>query len=139
MVRSESTSGDYAVNMRMMLQLLIPGMEDAEEADLCAQVAGIAGDLQQGFGAGVKQQVVDQSLVLQCERSEFPRECEDHVDILSGQQFPFPCLEPAQACVALAPWAMPVATRVIRDGDMSAVRALIAMSTQRGGAAAGDG
>jgi len=35
-VRSEATSGDYAVNMRMMLQSLIPGMEDAEEADLCA-------------------------------------------------------------------------------------------------------
>src|SRR6266567_173239 len=34
---------------------------------------------------------------------------------------------------------MPVAARVIRDGSMSAVRALIAMSTQRGGAAACDG
>jgi len=123
----------------MMLQSLIPGMEHAEEADLCAKVAGIAGDLQQGFGAGVKQQVVDQSLVLQCEGSEFSRECEDDVDIVGGQQFLFPCLEPAQAGVALAPWAMPVAARVIRDGSMSAVRALIAMSTQRGGAAACDG
>ena len=120
-VRSESTSGDYAVNMRMMLQLLIPGMEDAEEADLCAQVAGIGRDLQQSFGAGVKQQVVDQSLVLQCERSEFPRECEDDVDIVGGQQFLFPCLEPAHTGVALTLWAMPVSARVVRDGSMSAV------------------
>src|SRR5439155_4127160 len=52
---------------------------------------------------------------------------------------PFPRLEPAHAGVALAPWAMPVATRVVRDGGMSAVRTLIAMSTQRGGAAARDG
>src|ERR1700730_5632100 len=120
--------------MRMMLQSLIPGMEHAEEADLCAQVAGIAGDLQESFAAGVKQQVIDQSLVLQCERSEFPRECEDDMDIAGGQQLSFPRLEPAQAGVALAPWAVPVAARVIRDGRMSAIRALIAMSTPRGGA-----
>src|SRR5271157_5847780 len=34
---------------------------------------------------------------------------------------------------------MAVSARVVRDGSMSAVRALIAMSTQRGGAAALDG
>ena len=45
----------HAVNMRMMLQSLIPGMEHAEEADLGSQVTGIAGDLQQSFGAGVEQ------------------------------------------------------------------------------------
>ena len=48
-IRSEATSGDHAVDMRMMLQSLIPSVEHAEEADLCAQVAGIASDLQQGF------------------------------------------------------------------------------------------
>ena len=136
---SEAASGKHAVDMGMMLQSLVPGMEHTEEADLGSKVPRIAGDLQQGFGAGAKQQVVDQMLVLQCERSEFPREREDHVDIAGGQQFPFPRLEPAHAGVALAPWAMPVATRVVRDGSMSAVRTLIAMSTQRGGAAARDG
>jgi hypothetical protein len=30
-------------------------VEHAEEADLGSQEPGIAGDLQQGFGAGVKQ------------------------------------------------------------------------------------
>jgi hypothetical protein len=30
-------------------------------------------------------------------QSEFPRECEDDVDMVGGQQFLFPCLEPAQA------------------------------------------
>ena len=59
--------------------------------------------------------------------------------VAGGQQLPLPSLKPAQAGVALAPWAMPVTARVIRDGSMSAVRALIAMSTQRGGSAARDG
>jgi len=53
--RSEAASGDDAVNMRMMLQSLIPGMEHAEESDLCSQVPGIAGDFQQSCGTGVKQ------------------------------------------------------------------------------------
>ena len=54
-IGSETASGEHAMNMRVMLQSLVPGMEHAEEADLRAKVTRIAGDLQQGFGAGVKQ------------------------------------------------------------------------------------
>jgi len=95
----------------MMLQSLVPGMEHAEEADLGSKVTGIAGDLQQGFGAGAEQQVVDQSLVLQRERSQFPRQSEDDVDVASGQQLSCPRLEPAQAGVALTLGAVPVTAR----------------------------
>ena len=138
-VRSETAGGQHAVDMRMMLQSLVPGMEHAEEADLGSQVAWIAGDLQQGFSTGAKEQVVDQPFVLQCERSQFPRQREDDVHVAGGQQLPFPRLEPAQAGIALALGTMPVATRVVRDGGISAVRALIAMSAQRGGAATSNG
>ena len=54
-VRSETAGGQHAVDMGMMLQSLVPGMEHAEEADLRSQVARIAGDLQQSCSAGVKQ------------------------------------------------------------------------------------
>ena len=70
----EAAGGEYAVGMRMMLQPLVPGMEHAEEADLGSEVARIAGDLQQGGGAGVEQQVIDHELVLQSKRSEFARQ-----------------------------------------------------------------
>src|SRR5664279_794804 len=60
--------------------------------------------------------------------------------IASGQEFLFPRLEPAQARVALAAWAMAVSARVIRDGGrLSAAATAVAMSAQRGGAAARDG
>src|ERR1035437_2578688 len=114
-------------------------MEHAEETDLGSQMAWIAGDLQQSCSTGVKQQVIDHPFVLQGERSQFPWQGEDDVHVAGGQQLSFPRLEPAQAGVALATWAMPGAARVIRDGSMSAVRALIAMSTQRSGSAARDG
>jgi hypothetical protein len=52
-VRSETAGGQHAVDMEMMLQSLVPGMEHAEEADLGSKVAWIAGDLQQRCSASV--------------------------------------------------------------------------------------
>src|ERR1035437_8605772 len=139
-IRREAAGGKYAVDMGMKLQSPVPGMEHAEETCLGPKMPGIAGDLKQGLGAGVKEQVVDRPLVLQCERGRFPRQGEDGVHIASGQQFPFTRLEPAQARVALASRAMPVSARVVRDGSrMSAAGTAIAMSAQRGGAAARNG
>src|ERR1700736_6530045 len=112
--------------MRMELQTLIPAMEHAEEADLGSKMPWIAGDLKQGLSAGVKEQVVDEPLVLQCERGQFARQSKDRVDIASGQQFPFARLEPASARAALASWAMPVPARVVGDpGRMSAAGAAV--------------
>ena len=47
-------------------------------------------------------------LFCKCERGQFPRQSEHGVDVASGQQFPLARLEPAQARVALAAWAVPV-------------------------------
>src|SRR5580658_2308650 len=96
-VWSETAGGQHAVDMGMMLQSLVPGMEHAEEADLGSKMPGIASDLQQSCSTGVKQQVVDQPLVLQCQRREFPRQCEDDMHVAGRQQLSFPRLEPAQA------------------------------------------
>src|ERR1035441_7256689 len=54
-VRSEAAGGQHAVDMGMMLQSLIPGMEHAEEADLGSKVPGIASDLKQSLSTGVKE------------------------------------------------------------------------------------
>ena len=87
-------------------------MEHTEEADSGSKVPWIASDLKQALSTGVKEQVVDEPLVLQGERSQFSRQSKDGMYIAGGQQLPFTCLKPAQARVALAPWAMPVAARV---------------------------
>jgi hypothetical protein len=39
----------------MMLQLLIPCVEDAEEADLGAEMPGVRGNFDQGLSAAAKQ------------------------------------------------------------------------------------
>ena len=38
MIRSEAVDGKYAVDIGMKLQTLLPAVEHAEEADLCAEV-----------------------------------------------------------------------------------------------------
>ena len=44
--------------MGVMFELLIPGVEHAKEADFGAEMFGIAGDLEEGFGSGLQQQMV---------------------------------------------------------------------------------
>src|SRR5208282_1815507 len=56
-IRRQTTGGQYAVDMGMKLQALIPAMEHAEEAYLGPKMPGIASDLKQGLGAGMKEQV----------------------------------------------------------------------------------
>src|SRR5271167_2766839 len=63
-IRRESTGGDDTMDMGMKLQLLVPGVQHAEETDLGAQMSGIASDFEQGCGAGAEQQVIDELLVL---------------------------------------------------------------------------
>ena len=68
-----------------MDQLLAPGVEDGEAADLGTQVLGIGGDRAQGGGHGLEQQVVDHRLVLQRQAGDGFRQSEDHVKIDDGQ------------------------------------------------------
>jgi hypothetical protein len=112
-VRSEAACGKYTVNVRVKLQALIPAMEHAEETDLGTEMPWITSDFKQGLCAGMEEQVVDESLVLQGEWGQFPWQSEHSMDIASGQQFPFARLEPAPARVALASWAMSVSTGVV--------------------------
>ena len=60
----QTAGGNDAMDMRVKAQLLIPGVENAEEANLCAEMLGIASDFQKSFGTGAEQQIVDDLLVL---------------------------------------------------------------------------
>ena len=87
--RCEATGGNYAVDVRMKLQALVPAVEHAEETDLGTEMPRIASNFKQGLSTGVKEQVVDPPFVLQCERGKFPRQSEDGMDVAGGQKLPF--------------------------------------------------
>ena len=97
----------------MMLQLLVPRVKDTEEADLGAQMPGMASDFEQGLGAGTEQQIVENLLVLQSQRGEFVRQSEHDMDVAGGQKLAPAGLEPAVANVRLALWAVPASAGVV--------------------------
>ena len=119
--------------MRVRGELLVPGMQDAEEADLCAEVSGIASDFQQRFCTGAEQEIVKDFLVLQYHRRQATRQGEDHMEIARGEKLLLTGSDPAVPSGGLTLRAMAIATAVIRDGGtMSAAHALIEMTAEGG-------
>ena len=84
-VRRETAAGDNAMQVWVVNQLLAPGVEDGEEAELGTEVFGIGSDGAERGGHGLKQQAVDDGLVLQGQPGDGLRQSEDHVEIDDGQ------------------------------------------------------
>jgi hypothetical protein len=99
----------------MKVKVLPPAMQHGEEADFHTQMLRIAGDGEQGFGSGGEQEVVDDLLVVESDGGDRLWECEDHMEVLGGQQLGGALLEPFFACRTLALWAMTVAAGTIAD------------------------
>jgi len=138
-IEGEPAGGNHAMNMRMMLQFLIPSMEHAEEADVGAEMFGIASDCEERCRAGAEQQIVDDLLVAQGQGRQQVREREDDVNIGRGQQFFTARLDPTVAGVGLTLRTVPVAARVVRDGAIPAAGTLIQMPAESSRAATFDG
>ena len=114
-VERESAGRDDTVDMGMKLELLIPGVQHAEEADFGAEMSGIAGDFEKRFCTGPEQEIVDDLFVLQGQGRQLRRQSEDDMDVGRGEKFAAPGLEPAFAGTGLTLWAMPVSAAVVRD------------------------
>jgi len=63
----EASRRDDAVEVRVVEQILAPGMEDRKKSNLCSQVTRIAGYLLQSLRTGAEQQIIEDLLVLQHE------------------------------------------------------------------------
>jgi hypothetical protein len=81
----ETARRNDTMDMWMMLQLLIPGMQDTEESDLRSQMLGISRDFEQCISAGAHEQAVNGCFVLEGEWSERTGDREHYVRIGSGQ------------------------------------------------------
>src|ERR1035437_8136432 len=138
-VEAQAASGDDVMDVGMMLEVLSPTMEHAEEPYDRAEVSWVTGSFEQRRGTGAKEQIVKQPLVLEDERGELVGQGEDDMEVRHGQQLCRTRGQPPGPRVALAPGAVPVAARVIGDGLMATADALIEMPTQCRGAATDDG
>ena len=104
----QPTCQHHAMYMRVKFKFLSPGVQDAEEADFCTEMLGIARDFQKGFRTGAKQEIVDDVLVLQNRRRLMTRKREDHMDVARREKLLLTCCEPAIASSCLTLWAVPI-------------------------------
>ena len=93
----------------------------------------IAGHFEESFCTGAKQEIVEDLLVLQDQRSQMTRKREDNMHVLRRKKFPATLFQPTFASSSLTLRAVPISTRVVGDGAMSAASALIEMPAERGG------
>jgi hypothetical protein len=89
------------MNMRMNFEFLAPGMQHAEEANLCAEVSRIASHFEKGFGTGAEQEIVEDLLVLQNQWRQAAGECEDHVQVARRKQLSSTRSDPASPPLVL--------------------------------------
>ena len=75
------------MDMRMKFEFLIPGVQHAEETNLCTEMFGIASDFEKSFRTGTKQEIVDDLLVLQNQWGQLAGKCEDHMHVARRKKF----------------------------------------------------
>jgi hypothetical protein len=110
-------------------------MQYTEKTDLRTEVFWVASDFEKGFGTAAEQEIVDDLLVLQHQRSQATRQGEDHVQVARGEQFSLTRSDPAFPCGNLTLRAVPISAAIEGDGAMSATGAFIEMTAKCGGTA----
>ena len=108
----QAAGGHHAMYMRVRFEFLAPGMQHAEEANLCAKMLGIAGNFEECFCTGSEQEIVDNFLVLQNQRSQMTRKREDYMHVLCRKKFPATLFQPTFASSGLTLRAVAISTGV---------------------------
>ena len=129
-IGGESAGGNHTVHMRMEQQVLSPGVQDAEETNLRAQMLRVGRNLEERGRAGPEQQVIQHSRIVLAEGVQLMRYGEYDVEVRHAEEFLFAGGEPALARLRLALWAVPIAAGVIRDGLMAASRTVVDMAPE---------
>lgn len=131
-VRRQTACRNHAVNVRMMEQVLPPGMKDAEKANLSSQVFRIGGNLQESCGAGSKQKCVNQFLIMKRQKRKCVRNRKNQMDVWNGEEFPLAGRQPLLPGMVQTLRTMPIPAAVVRDGcDMTASRTTVPVSSKR--------
>lgn len=123
------------MDMRVIMEVLSPGVQNRDEADLCTQMSGIGSKLAQRLGDGAKLDRVNDILVLEGDCGDLLRQGEDDVEGADRQKVGLPRGKPVTARLSLALRAMPVAAGIIGDTDRVAILTLLNMPTQPSGPA----
>jgi len=127
------------MEMRMMVELLAPGMEPGEAADVRPKMLRVSGDVLERLCHGPKEHAVEDAGILEAQGTEGVWQREHHMDIGDIEHFAFPRGEPGHLSGSVTLGAVAVATGIITDLLVATVVTLGFVAPQGGGTADGDG
>ncbi len=122
-VERRTAAGHDAMDMRVMVEILAPGVEHGDETGFSPQMPRIGGDRLQCLGRRPEQDGVDCLLVLERDLGNRRGHGEHDVEIRHRQQLGLPCSEPLCPRGSLALRAMAVAAGIIGAAHEAAVGA----------------
>jgi hypothetical protein len=121
------------MNMRMNFELLAPGMQHTEEADLRSEVSRVARHFEEGFRAGTKQKIVEDLLVLHDQWRQATGQGEHDMGVGRREKFLPTRSDPPFPSGDLTLRAVSISAAIEGDGTMPATGALIEMAAKCGG------
>jgi hypothetical protein len=81
LIECDAARWHEAMDVRMGLQFLIPGMQDSQKAKARSQMARVRSNREQRLRNGTEEYAVHNRGVLQRKRNQFVRQGKDHVRI----------------------------------------------------------
>lgn len=130
-VRGEAAPRNDAVHVGMMQQILAPGVQDGEDADLCAEMLRVGGNLEESLRGRAEEEAVDDLGILKRHGTKRGGKGEDHVEVRGGEQFVLARSKPLGAGSGQTLRAVAVAARVEGDDRLAAGIALVEVTAQR--------
>lgn len=120
-ILGESCPGDNAVDMRMKIQLLSPGVQDLDDAGSGAEEPGVLGTFQQSMGGTGVHHGIEKFLIGVNQRIKLCGDGKDHMEVRGVNDLGFSCVNPDLLENGLAVGAVTVPAGIVVDGDMAAV------------------
>jgi hypothetical protein len=138
MIWGQASRWHDAVHVRMADQGLPPRVEDAQDANLRAEMSGVGRDFAERRAARLNEPRVQARTIPIGQRQQPMRQCENDVHIRHVEPIARARVEPALPRLGLALRTVAVPTRVIGDGLMAAGVTPIELASEGGGATARD-
>src|SRR5262245_26214698 len=127
------------VEMRVMVELLPPGMEHGQATDLRAKMLRVPGDVLEGLCHSTQEHAVEDAGILQAQGAESVWQRKHHMDVGDIEPLTFPRGEPGHLGGPLTLGAVAIATGVRADRLIATVVTWGLVAPQGGSTADGDG
>jgi hypothetical protein len=137
-IRSDSTSGNDAMEVWVKIEALTPRVQDRKESDVGTQVLRIPCDLEKRLGGRTKKEAVDETFVLKCDRADVVGKREDDVEIMRLEEIGCSVLKPLGPGLCLTFRAVAIAAGFVEELLVTAAITTLDVPAESGSSASGD-